>query len=133
MARVRSKNTSPEIYVRSSLHKAGLRFRIHRKDLPGTPDIVFPSRRLAIFINGCFWHVHEGCRRARMPSSRPEYWEQKLRKNAERDVGNYAALQASGWNVLVIWECEITQEKMFDLVTHIRAAAASPRTLIRHY
>lgn len=120
MARVRSKNTSPELLVRSTLHKAGLRFRIHRKDLPGNPDIVFPSRRLAIFVNGCFWHSHEGCKRARIPSSSRDYWEPKLRRNVERDARNLAALQAAGWLVAIVWECEASPARLHDLILRIK-------------
>ena len=120
MARVRSKNTSPELTVRSSLHKAGLRFRIHRKDLPGSPDVVFPSRRLVVFVNGCFWHQHEKCKRARIPSSRLNYWVDKLRRNVERDAGNYAALKVAGWKVVIVWECRITPETMRELILQIK-------------
>lgn len=124
MARVRSKNTSPEIFVRSSLHKAGLRFRIHRKDLPGSPDIVFPSKRLALFVNGCFWHGHDGCKRARIPATRKDYWDQKLKRNRERDTRNYAALQSAGWEVIVFWECEISQSSIEKLIERIKGAKA---------
>lgn len=125
MSRIRSKNTSPELFVRSCFHKAGLRFRIHRKDLPGTPDIVFPSRRLAIFINGCFWHGHEGCKHARIPSSHRDYWEHKLKRNVERDANNCLALKNAGWEVLVVWECEISPNKVDNLVCHIKAKGDS--------
>ena len=120
MARVRSKNTSPEILIRSSLHKSGLRFRIHRKDLPGNPDIVFPSRRLAIFVNGCFWHQHTGCKRATIPLTRRDYWEKKLLRNVERDATNYSALELAKWRVIVVWECEITASRVAELITEIR-------------
>lgn len=123
MSRVRSKNTSPEILVRSSFHKAGLRFRIHRKDLPGNPDIVFPSRRIALFVNGCFWHGHEGCKRARIPASRREYWEGKLRRNVARDAANYALLESAGWRVVVLWECELTGGRIEEAIAEIKTAA----------
>ncbi|MDA8412487.1 MAG: very short patch repair endonuclease [Desulfobacteraceae bacterium] len=127
MARVHSKNTFPETFVRSSLHKAGLRFRIHRKNLPGTPDIVFPSRRVALFVNGCFWHFHEGCKQARIPLTRREFWEEKLMRNVERDKANYAALEAAGWRVIVIWECEISANKINDLVFDITQSHLSEK------
>ncbi|WP_318842531.1 very short patch repair endonuclease [Citrifermentans bremense] len=120
MARVRSKDTTPEIFVRSSLHKAGLRFRIHRKDLPGNPDIIFPSRRIAIFVNGCFWHQHHGCRKAKLPASRREYWETKLGKNVVRDKLNYVALESAGWRVILLWECELTRDFMARLIAELK-------------
>lgn len=125
MARIPSKNTSPEIFVRSYLHKIGLRFRIHRKDLPGTPDIVFPSRRIAVFVNGCFWHLHEGCKYAHIPSTHRDFWNEKLRKNVERDKANHAALESAGWRVIVVWECEISPDKIDSLATEIVASTSS--------
>ena len=106
MARVRQKGTSPEIEVRSVLHRWGYRFRLHRRDLPGTPDIVLPGRRIAIFVNGCFWHRHDGCARTTTPKRNADYWSAKFRRNRERDEANYAKLQAMGWSVFVVWECE---------------------------
>jgi DNA mismatch endonuclease (patch repair protein) len=107
MARVRSRDTTPEIQVRSLLHRLGYRFRLHRKELPGTPDLVFPSRRKVIFIHGCFWHQHPGCRKATAPKTRAEFWRSKLNKNVQRDAIAQERLQAEGWGTLVIWECEI--------------------------
>lgn len=107
MAAIRSKNTKPEIAIRSLLHSLGYRFRLHRKDLPGKPDIVLPRYRTVIFINGCFWHQHPGCRQATVPGSNVEFWQRKLQSNVARDIRNRELLQAAGWNVLVIWECEI--------------------------
>lgn len=109
MKRVRQRNTAPEKRVRSLLHKLGYRFRLHRKDLPGTPDIVLPSRRLAIFVHGCFWHGHD-CRRGRAPTSNLEYWGPKLESNRERDSRKEAALVAAGWRVAVVWQCELDDE-----------------------
>lgn len=120
MAQVKSKNTGPEIFVRSCLHRAGLRFRIHRKELPGCPDIVFPSRQIAIFINGCFWHGHVGCKRAKIPSTNRDFWEPKLMRNVERDAINYKSLKAMGWKVLIVWACEISCDKMEDLILEIK-------------
>ena len=105
MARIGSKNTAPEIIVRRVLFAMGYRFRLHRSDLPGKPDIVFAGRRKAIFVHGCFWHAH-GCRIGRPPKSRQEFWLAKLRRNAERDRENEQALWRQGWNVLTIWQCE---------------------------
>lgn len=106
MARVRSKNTKPELRVRALLHRMGFRFRLHRRDLPGTPDLVLPKHRAAIFVHGCFWHAHPGCARATMPSTRMEFWTTKLARNVERDAKKLRELQAAGWRVLVLWECE---------------------------
>lgn len=106
MARIRSKNTTPELAVRQALHAAGLRFRLHRTDLPGRPDIVFPGRRTVVFVHGCFWHSHPGCKRARIPGTRQEYWVPKLLRNVERDQAAAAALRSAGWRVLIVWECE---------------------------
>jgi DNA mismatch endonuclease, patch repair protein len=107
MRAVKSKNTTPEIKVRKLLHAAGYRFRLHRDDLPGKPDITFPGKRAVIFIHGCFWHQHPGCPHAARPSSNNEYWTRKLDRNVERDKRNIAALEESGWKVLVLWECQI--------------------------
>ena len=105
MSGIQARNTKPEIIVRRALFRAGFRFRLHRKDLPGTPDIVLPGRGVVIFVHGCFWHAHEGCRYAKMPSSRRDFWERKLSANASRDRRNRDALLAAGWRVLVVWEC----------------------------
>jgi DNA mismatch endonuclease (patch repair protein) len=106
MAKVPSKNTVPEIRVRRAAHAMGLRFRLGRRDLPGSPDLVFPRHRLAVFVHGCFWHRHPGCHRASLPSTRPEFWKAKFAKNEARDLAVTTALHAKGWKTLVIWECE---------------------------
>lgn len=106
MARIRGKDTAPERRVRRTAHALGLRFRLHRRDLPGTPDMVLPKRRIALFVHGCFWHQHAGCRKAQRPQTRPDYWAAKFRANAERDAQAAAALAATGWRVVVLWECE---------------------------
>ena len=103
---VGSKNTAPELIVRRMLHGLGYRFRLHREDLPGKPDIVFPVRRKVIFINGCFWHGHNCRRGARVPKNNRDYWVAKIGRNKERDVEQLAALDACGWNTLAVWECE---------------------------
>jgi DNA mismatch endonuclease (patch repair protein) len=105
MSRIRGKNTNPELIVRRLLHSLGYRFRLHRKDLPGKPDIVLPSRRIAIFVHGCFWHAH-GCKIGQPPKSRLEFWGPKLQRNRERDAQNIQALEALGWTALTIWQCE---------------------------
>ena len=107
MAGIHSKDTKPEIYVRKLLHAKGYRFRLHKKDLPGKPDIVMPKYRLAIFVNGCFWHMHENCHIFKMPKSRVEFWEAKLSANRKRDELKTSELVAAGWRVLTIWECSL--------------------------
>jgi DNA mismatch endonuclease (patch repair protein) len=106
MARVRGKDTGPELRVRKTAHALGLRFRLHRKDLKGCPDLVFPKHRVAIFVHGCFWHQHAGCKRATMPASRHDFWKTKLTRNVIRDRECISRLQSEGWRVEVIWECE---------------------------
>jgi len=114
MSRVASKNTSPEKRVRSMLHRMGYRFRIHRKGLPGKPDIVMAGRSLVIFVHGCFWHRHEGCSANRVPKSNVEFWEEKFKRNVERDARNRAELESMGWRVEVVWECETKKEEDLD-------------------
>jgi DNA mismatch endonuclease (patch repair protein) len=108
MALVRHKDTKPELRVRRFLHSCGLRYRLHDKTLPGRPDLVFPARRVVVFVHGCFWHRHAdpACQLARMPKSRLEVWRPKLEGNAARDRRDIAALEAAGWTVLVVWECQ---------------------------
>lgn len=108
MSRIRSKNMKPEMVVRRLIHSLGYRYRLHRKCLPGKPDLVFGPRRKVIFVHGCFWHQHDdpACKIARLPKSRVDYWQPKLEKNVARDKEHFAALVEAGWDVLVIWECE---------------------------
>src|SRR5215472_3891233 len=105
MAAVRSKNTAPEMRVRRLAHSMGYRYRLHRRDLPGTPDLVFPSQKKIIFVHGCFWHQH-GCPGSHMPRSNEAYWAPKLERNRTRDAEHLEALKAAGWRCLVLWECE---------------------------
>jgi DNA mismatch endonuclease (patch repair protein) len=107
MGRVRSKNTRPEIAVRRVLHAMGYRFRLHRSDLPGKPDMVLPRRRVAVFVHGCFWHRHAGCALTRTPKSRVAFWTRKFDGNMRRDRAAKRALRCDGWRVLVIWECHV--------------------------
>lgn len=106
MSRIRGRDTKPEIIVRRIAHRLGFRFRIHRKDLPGCPDIVFPRYRAVIMVHGCFWHRHPGCRYAYTPKTRGRFWQDKFESNVVRDRRNETALHELGWRVLVIWECE---------------------------
>lgn len=107
MSAIRGKNTKPEMVVRSLAHRCGYRFRLHRKDLPGKPDLVFPGRRKIVFVHGCFWHQHPGCRFAARPKTRPEFWAAKLDGNRERDERQEAELRRLGWEVMLVWECEV--------------------------
>lgn len=111
MSRVRGTDTKPEIRVRSFLHRLGYRFCLHRRDLPGRPDIVLPRYRAVIFVHGCFWHQHPGCRRANLPETNREKWATKLSRNAERDVENQSALRDAGWKVAAIWECRLKSNR----------------------
>ena len=107
MARVKSKGMKPEMAVRRLLHGLGYRYRLHRPDLPGKPDLAFPSRRKVVFVNGCFWHNHAGCPRVRIPATNREYWVAKLERNRTRDERNLALLAEQGWAAMTVWECEL--------------------------
>lgn len=109
MQAVGRENTAPEKVVRSLLHGLGLRFRLHRKNLPGTPDLVLPKFRTAIFVHGCFWHRHEGCSKTTTPKTRVDFWRLKFEQNARRDLKNEGLLTDRGWSVLTVWECETTK------------------------
>src|ERR1035437_8335742 len=113
MRAIRSKGMRPELAVRHLVHRMGYRYRLHKKDLPGKPDLVFAPRRKIIFLHGCFWHAHKNCRVAHVPKSNPEYWRPKLERNQARDEKNIESLAANGWKSPVIWECETrTQETL---------------------
>ena len=107
MSAIKSKNTKPEIAVRKLLHSMGYRFRLHSKDLPGSPDIVLPKYKTVIFVHGCFWHRHENCKYATTPKTRKEFWEKKFRENINRDNLNQANLSLKGWKIIIIWECQL--------------------------
>ena len=107
MRAVKSKNSGAEMIVRRIVHSLGYRYRLHRQDLPGTPDLVFPARRAVIFVHGCFWHQHHCPRGSRLPKTRRDYWLPKLRSNSDRDRKNELQLRRSGWRVLVVWECDL--------------------------
>ena len=106
MSRIRSKDTKPELIVRSLLHRIGYRFRLYRKDLPGKPDIVLTKYKTVIFVHGCFWHQHKGCTRSNIPKSNKVYWATKIHRNVQRDRENYNLLKKLKWRVLILWECE---------------------------
>ena len=125
MARVLDKNSKPEIVVRQLVHALGYRFRLHRRNLPGTPDLVFPSAQKAIFVHGCFWHRHKGCSRATTPTIRAAFWRDKFTRNVERDSRKAKALRGIGWKILVVWECETFDPK--PLATRLSAFLRYPR------
>lgn len=127
MARVRQKGTAPELAVRRLLYGAGFRYRLNTRSLPGSPDLVLPSRRLVIFVHGCFWHRHINCRRCTEPKTRREFWTAKFVANVDRDRRAQAALEAGGWRVRVVWECETrSQTHMEQLLTEVKAIPLRP-------
>ena len=138
MSRIRGKNTKPEIMVRKGLHARGFRFRIHNKSLPGSPDIVLPKYGVAIMVNGCFWHGHKGCRYATKPKTNVEFWETKIARNRHRDEVTNAHLEALGWHVITVWECELRGESILasrldELAEEIREAGVAKSKLKELY
>lgn len=129
MSRIRSTNTSPEVALRRELHALGFRFRLHRKDLPGKPDIVLPKYRTAIFVHGCFWHRHGGCKIANTPKSNTGFWQEKFDRNVARDAKSEELLKAQGWAVIVVWECELgSRQKAVDAASKVaNEVAGDPR------
>lgn len=129
MSHIRAKNTKPEVLVRKYLHAAGMRFRIHVKKLPGCPDVVLPKYHTAVFVNGCFWHGHRGCRYATRPRTNAEFWQNKIQNNIRRDELSVQMLEAMGWKVVTVWECELKkgarEVALPSLVEHIRENGAS--------
>ena len=130
MSRIRGKDTAPELMVRSLLHRLGYRFRVHRKDLPGTPDVVLPRYKTVVFVHGCYWHRHKNCREAYTPKSRVSFWEQKFRENVERDARHCRELRRLGWKVITVWECETKNPsalttRLKRLLCHARDTVAS--------
>jgi len=122
MAAIRSKDTTPERVVRRAVHRLGYRFRLHVRELPGTPDIVLPRHRKVVEVRGCFWHVHR-CGRCRVPATRRAYWAAKLRRTAARDAWNLRALRRLGWRVLVVWECQVTDPRRLEQIVRRFLAA----------
>lgn len=115
MSKIGPKDSKPELFVRSMIHRMGYRFRLHRKDLPGTPDLVFPKYNSVIFIHGCYWHGHKNCKKASIPETNTKFWKNKIQKNKERDKTNINELKKLGWDVLVIWQCEIKRGNISEL------------------
>jgi DNA mismatch endonuclease, patch repair protein len=124
MRAVRSRDTTPELRVRRVAHAMGLRFRLHRRDLPGTPDLVFPSRRSVVFVHGCFWHGHDCPRGARLPAQNRDYWLNKIHRNRTRDATHAEALRRSGWTVIILWECMARSSE--DIALALRPLCRSP-------
>lgn len=122
MSRIRGKDTKPEELVRKYLFAHGFRYRKNDARLPGKPDIVLPKYRTVIFVNGCFWHKHEGCKYFVWPKSNPEFWKNKIERNIQRDIQNYQLLRDAGWNVLVIWECELKKDVREQTFEHLVSA-----------
>ncbi|MFC5698359.1 very short patch repair endonuclease [Pseudomonas sp. GCM10022186] len=121
MSRIRGKDTQPEMTVRRAIWAAGLRYRLHDKRLPGSPDLVFPGQRTVVFVHGCFWHCHDGCKDFRIPKTRTEWWAEKLARNKARDSEVRAELEAAGWHVFVIWECEVVNQVLLnELVSRLK-------------
>lgn len=123
MSRIRGYDTTPEKTVRSYLHRAGLRFRLHVADLPGSPDIVLPGRKTVVFVHGCFWHRHSGCKKAYTPKSNVRFWTEKFKANIERDRRKSQELKRLGWRVLVVWECKLTERSLQRLVSKLEERA----------
>ena len=119
MSKIRSKNTKPELVVRSFLHKKGFRFRLHSKNLPGKPDIVLPKYKTVIFVHGCFWHRHPGCKYSYKPKSRKNFWEKKFRENTGRFMLVKRKLKNLGWKVIVVWECETNKVNCLEKITKL--------------
>lgn len=120
MAGIQGKNTKPELLVRKFLHGRGLRYRLHAKELPGKPDLVFPKYKAAVFVHGCFWHQHPRCKFAVMPASNAGFWKQKLDSNRERDQRNNKKMRALGWRVLTVWECQLDERHLMRLLEKIK-------------
>ena len=130
MSGIRSKDTKPEMTVRRYLHARGFRYKLHARDLPGSPDLVLPKYRVAILVHGCFWHRHSGCRFATTPASNIEKWNAKFQTNIDRDARKLSSLQAAGWRVMVVWECELRRdpvERLERLASEISAHASTAR------
>ena len=131
MQNVKTKNTAPEIKLRSLLHKNGFRFRVNRKDLPGKPDIVLPKYRAVIFVHGCFWHGHD-CPRGQRPQTNADFWNQKIDRNVIRDKSDVSLLESLGWRVLIVWECEIKKKNEAVLLSRVKEFLLHSTTTIQN-
>lgn len=132
MGAVRGKHTAPEVIVRKAAHRSGLRFRLHVQNLPGRPDMVLPRWKTVVFINGCFWHRHRGCKRTTVPKSNSIFWSEKFAANIKRDNRNYALLKRLGWRVVVIWQCQVpTIERALALLKPVFISKKRPKSKIK--
>ena len=131
MAAIHSSNTKPEVKLRHALWENGFRYRVNDKRLPGSPDIVFPKYRTVIFVHGCFWHAHQGCNTFKMPQSNTEYWKKKIARNQERDQEVWRKLEAKGWEVIIVWECELKKSVLPDTVARVSAEIKANGTLFQ--
>lgn len=129
MSRIKGRDTQPEKTLRSLLHRNGLRFRIHDKKLPGHPDVVLPKYRSVIFVHGCFWHRHPGCRYASVPKTRSAFWNEKFSRNVERDRRNVFLLEKAGWNTIIVWECELKKDPAAVLENTLVLLRSRPRCI----
>jgi len=125
MSRISGKDTKPEIMIRKFLHSNGFRYSLHRKDLPGKPDLVLPKYNSVIFVHGCFWHAHEDCKYFKIPETRTDWWKQKLYANKERDEKHIQKLEEMGWSVIVVWECELKPDKKEEKLKKIAGKIVS--------
>ncbi len=121
MSNISGKNTKPEITIRKIAHSLGYRFRLHRKDLPGKPDIVFPKYKKVIFVNGCFWHGHKNCKRSKLPTTNKIFWKEKIEGNILKDKSNYRGLKKLGWDYLLIWQCQIKTSRREKIIREIHS------------
>ncbi len=121
MSRIHAKNTRPELLLRHSLWRCGFRYRVNDKKLPGCPDIVLPKYRTAIFVHGCFWHGHKGCKNYTVPKTNTDFWVAKVKRNQERDQEVWRKLEAKGWSVVIVWECELEKNRLPDTIAHVSA------------
>ena len=133
MSHIRSRNTKPEVLLRKELHRLGYRYRINVRKLPGTPDIVLAKYRTCIFVNGCFWHGHKGCSKFVMPKTNESFWADKIRNNRERDLKNAMMLEATDWNVITIWECQLKKDVLEETVSSIRKLLDDNRSSYAEY
>lgn len=133
MSHIRSRNTKPEVMLRKELHRLGYRYRINVRKLPGTPDIVLAKYRTCIFVNGCFWHGHQGCSKFVMPKTNESFWADKIRNNRERDLKNTMMLEATDWNVITIWECQLKKDVLEETVSSIRKLLDDNRSSYAEY
>lgn len=131
MSMIKSKDTKPELIIRKYIHGNGFRFRLYKKDMPGRPDIVMAKLKTVIFVNGCFWHGHSSCNRFKLPKTRTEWWNDKIQKNIARDQKNSIELKNNGWNIIVIWECELASKQKIDTLKNLLEKLNSIEQIIK--